>query len=134
MTTKTRHLGSGHPLAAAARALHVQHQVPKRGTWACGACWELAIRADERLRTEERLAAEPVIDRDRLARHLAGDRQRLTEPEQIEVVRHYLGLYPDLTLGQLAAMCRWPRDVVGELAQKADDEAPEEVGPFAQAL
>lgn len=60
------HLGLGHPLAVVAGRWCEQHLGPVRrrqvGSVACGACWERAIRDDERIAVDFGLPRELDVD------------------------------------------------------------------------
>ena len=64
VTTAMLFCGS-HPLAGVARDWCLElHGRPPRGTVACGACWEHAIRTDAVFAAEEDLPPAPVADPD----------------------------------------------------------------------
>lgn len=101
-------LPAGHPLAevagprCAAEALHLR----PAGAVACGACWEAAIRSDERVAVEENLTPSnphttPMpnyVDDIAVDRFLAGEELTLTASERVEAAL------------RLAARCdRWSR-------------------------
>jgi hypothetical protein len=101
------HLGWSHPLAevAVAHCRSAGH-VARVGGVACGACWELAIRDDERFAVECGLPREVVADPDyvdwvAVRQACAGRRVPLTPVERAEAIRR---LYAQgLTRGQVAA-------------------------------
>lgn len=79
------HFGTTHPLASIA-AQHCLHLAGSLGGVACGMCWELAIRDDERVVVEHGLPRELVPDPDfvdEIAVELAcrGERVALTRVE-----------------------------------------------------
>jgi hypothetical protein len=87
----TLHFGPGHPLAEVATR-HCNHPAPLLGGVACGACWELAVRDDERLVVECGLPREIEPDPeyvDEIAVDLAcrGERVELTPAEFRVAVR-----------------------------------------------
>ncbi|QSB14148.1 hypothetical protein JQS43_21890 [Natronosporangium hydrolyticum] len=92
------HLGQSHPLAVVA-SRHCRHGVPVPllvGGVACGACWELAIRDDERVVVEHGLPRELVPDPDHVdevAVRLAcrGEPVELTAAERAEAARVLAG-------------------------------------------
>jgi hypothetical protein len=90
------HLSSGHPLAEVAR----RHCAAHRGTLgtagiggiACGACWERAIRDDERVAVELGLPREAgpdpsYVDEVAVEAACEGRRTRLTPVERAEAIR-----------------------------------------------
>lgn len=90
------YLGSGHPLAAVAGRHCREHLGAGRfralGQVACGACWERAIRDDERFAVEFDLPREIVADPDfvdeiAVERACRGERVTLTAVERAEAVR-----------------------------------------------
>jgi hypothetical protein len=89
------HLGPAHPLAdVAARACREPHR-PLVGQVACGACWEQAVRADERVVAafglDPELAPDPFhVDEVAVQQACAGKPVRLTQVErQVAVGRLY---------------------------------------------
>jgi hypothetical protein len=85
-----------HPQARPAwircRSLHAGSQVKRVGGVACGACWEHAIRTDERFVIECGLQDAPAVPADDIdevavARAVAGHRVLLTDAERAAVVR-----------------------------------------------
>ena len=82
-----------HPLAGVARDWCLElHGRPPRGTVACGACWEHAIRTDAVVAAEEDLPPAPVADPDLIDdvavdRACAGLPVPLTAAEVTVVVR-----------------------------------------------
>jgi hypothetical protein len=66
--SRAAHLTKRHPLASVARQRcageHPRESVMFIGAVACGACWEQAIRADERFALEFDLSSEPPSGRD----------------------------------------------------------------------
>lgn len=61
--TTARHFGPGHPLAEVAAGHCAKHPIASRiGGVACGPCWELAIRDDERVVVEYGLPRELTPD------------------------------------------------------------------------
>lgn len=91
-----RHLGPEHPLAEVAARHCAAHSGTRRfagvGQVACGACWERAIRDDERIAVEFGLPRELVPDLsyvDEVAVELAcaGERVVLTPAERAVAVR-----------------------------------------------
>jgi hypothetical protein len=89
------YLGPAHPLADVA-AQHCDHAVPRLGSVACGACWELAIRDDERVAVLYDLPRELAPDPthvDEVAVELAcrGERVDLTPVERAEAARRLAG-------------------------------------------
>jgi hypothetical protein len=95
--SRRSHFGPSHPVAKVARHhCRTAHIGPRPGCLsggvACAACWEHAIRADERFATENGLAEEPdvpadYIDEVAVARAVAGCQVALTRPEQAEAIR-----------------------------------------------
>lgn len=91
------YLGAAHPLADAARVhcrrVHGPGPAGLVGQVACGACWERAIRADERLVVEFGLPADPpppdrfAVDEVAVERAGYGDRVRLTDADRAELAR-----------------------------------------------
>jgi hypothetical protein len=90
------HFSMSHPLAPVAGRNCADHLGPLRrgalGQIACGACWEKAIRDDERVVVEFGLPHELIIDPtyvDEIAVELAmrGERVELTPVERAEAVR-----------------------------------------------
>jgi hypothetical protein len=91
------YLGKGHPLAQVAVRLCREAGHPGRVEWlvggvACGRCWEVAIRADERAVVQFDLPANQTPDPhycDPIAveRASRGEQLRLTRAERAEVAR-----------------------------------------------
>lgn len=87
MSAAGLHLSAAHPLARIAARHCAGHQAPLMGGVACGACWERAIRDDERVVVEfeldRELLAEPsdLIDAIAVERACAGESLPLTEAE-----------------------------------------------------
>ena len=80
------HLGPAHPLAGVARE-RCHHMLPWVGGVACGACWESAIRDDERFVVENDLPREvgdqdDGVDEVAVERAVAGEPMHLTRQEQ----------------------------------------------------
>lgn len=101
------YLGWSHPLAeVAATHCRTAGHAARVGPAACGACWELAIRDDERFAVECGLPREIVpdptyVDQVAVRQACAGRRVRLTPVERAEAVRR---LYAQgLTRGQVTA-------------------------------
>jgi hypothetical protein len=101
------YLGWSHPLAeVAARHCRAAGHVARVGAVACGACWELAIRDDERFAVECDLPREIVPDPDyvdqvAVRQACRGERVRLTPVERAEAIRR---LYAEgLSRGQIAS-------------------------------
>jgi hypothetical protein len=99
MTAPTRapglHLGASHPLATLAAA-RCEHVTPLVGGVACGACWEQAIRDDERFVVENDLPGELVTDPDlvdevAVERAMGGRRVQLTSAERRTAIAALLG-------------------------------------------
>lgn len=88
----TPHLGTRHPLAEVARRL-CRQAGHGRNSVACGRCWEVAIRADERAVVLFGLPAEPpvpdvsFVDPVAVERACRGELLRLTVAERAEVAR-----------------------------------------------
>jgi hypothetical protein len=89
------HFGSGHPLAQVARVRCEQaHAVPvsaRLGELACGQCWELVIRTDERVAAEYELPPltgddASIVDEVAVERAVRGKQVRLTRSEKAEAV------------------------------------------------
>src|SRR5262249_46507051 len=100
--------GWSHPLAevAAQHCRTAAHAAGRLGMVACGVCWELAVRDDERFAVECGLPREIVADPsyvDQVAVHraCAGRRVGLTAAERAEAVRRVYA--QGLTRGQVAA-------------------------------
>lgn len=113
------HLGSTHPLARVARHrcddLHGWAGQALIGGVACGACWEHAIRADERVVVEHGLPPEPtydpsLIDEVAVERAVRGQRVRLTRAERAAVVSRLAG--GGLRVTQIAYRMRTSRQAV----------------------
>lgn len=107
------HLSGAHPLASVARRrcddVHGWAGQSLIGGVACGACWEYAIRADERVVVEHDLPPEPTRDLDlvdevAVERACRGERVPLTKAERTAVVDRLGG--HDLTPGQIAYRLR----------------------------
>jgi hypothetical protein len=90
------HFSADHPLAEVAGWRCARHLGPARqgcsGRVACGACWERAVRDDERFAVEFGLPRDVGVDRghvDEIAVSLAceGRRVPLTPAERVEAVR-----------------------------------------------
>ena len=99
MTGPTRapglHLGPSHPLARVAQA-RCQHTAPLVGGVACGACWEQAIRDDERFVVENDLTRDLVsdpglIDEVAVERAVNGRRVELSPAERRAAIATLLG-------------------------------------------
>lgn len=56
------HFGSGHPLAHIAADHCANHSEPQVGGVACGQCWELTIRDDEKFAVENDLPRDLTAD------------------------------------------------------------------------
>lgn len=94
------YLGPRHPVAEVAARLCEAHLPGVRasvgiGGVACGACWERAIRADERavvlFDLPREIEPDPsYVDEIAVERACAGDRVRLTRPEFVEAVRRLI--------------------------------------------
>jgi hypothetical protein len=89
------HFGSGHPLARVARVRCEQtHAVPvsaRLGELACARCWELVIRADERVAVEDDLPPltgddASIVDEIVVERAVRGEQVSLTRLEKTEAV------------------------------------------------
>lgn len=98
---RRQQLDGSHPLAEVAKRHCHRHAGPHIGNVACGACWELAIRDDERFVVECDLprTIEPDPDYiDEIAVSLAcrGERVALTPPELATAAARLRGrgLYP----------------------------------------
>jgi hypothetical protein len=94
------HFGSAHPVAGVAARLCERHLGYRRavglGAVACGACWEQAVRADERAVVLFDLPQEVTPDPgfvDEIAVELAcrGERVALTPPEFVAAVQRLAG-------------------------------------------
>ncbi|GAA3293134.1 hypothetical protein Dvina_43585 [Dactylosporangium vinaceum] len=128
MFTTTVHFGPGHPLADVARRHCDAHRPPLARIVACGACWELAIRDDERFAVECGLPRELTPDPnyvDEIAVDLAcrGERVELTRAEfTAAVVRlHGRGMTPSaiskrLHASFLAVLAAFPAELIGAAA------------------
>ena len=99
MSAVTLHLGWAHPLAQVASEHCADHSAPLMGGVACGACWELAIRDDERFAVQHdlprELVADPeLVDQVAVERASRGEPVPLTEAELRETIRrlHRTGL------------------------------------------
>jgi hypothetical protein len=93
--SRLTHFGSSHPLAEVATQHCRQHSAAFSGDTPCGACWELAIRDDERFVVETGLSRELEVDPsyvDEIAVELAcrGQRVRLTPVEFRAAVENLL--------------------------------------------
>lgn len=119
-------LSRTHPLAGVAARHCAQHLGPARrfgvGQVACGACWERAIRDDERFVVEFGLPRELSVDPayvDEIAVSLAcqGDRVSLTPVERAEAVRRLsdAGLHPTLIAQRLSMSGGSVRSVLAAL-------------------
>ncbi len=106
------HFDPTHPLADVA-AQHCRHHLgPRRlvgGQVACGVCWELTIRDDERFAVEHDLPRELDVDPDYIDRvavdqALAGQRVPLTRSERAEVARRRATSIPSHRVGALPAL------------------------------
>ena len=106
---RTSYLGSTHPLAEVARRHcaneHDSPPVAVLGNVACGACWERAIRDDERVVVEFELPREVEVDPtylDEIAieRACQGHRVVLTKAERAAAVARLAA--KGLTAGQIA--------------------------------
>lgn len=95
-TNRRAHFGPAHPVATVAAwhcAAHLGLQRRRGlGGVACGACWELAIRDDERVAVECDLPREVApdvfyIDEIAVERACRGDVVKLTPAEEAEVTR-----------------------------------------------
>ncbi len=95
MTRKATHFSSSHPLADIA-AEHCQKHMGPRDLGlsgiACGQCWELAIRDDEKFVVENELPRELETDPDYIddvavRQTLEGQKVPLTRAERAEVTR-----------------------------------------------
>jgi hypothetical protein len=92
--SRSAYFSSQHPLAEVARHRCRSHHPraggsPRLGNVACGACWEHAIRTDERFVVEHGLDDEPEVPADYLDqvavhRALTGRRVTLTAAERAE--------------------------------------------------
>jgi hypothetical protein len=92
-----RHLGPGHPVAEVAARLCAAHLAALArsaglGGVACGACWERAIRDDERavvlFGLPREIEPDPsYVDQVAVDRACGGDQVRLTRLEFAEAVR-----------------------------------------------
>ena len=81
------HLGQAHPLSEVAAGHCLGHRRPLVGGVACGACWEHAIRDDERVVVEHELPSQlkgdaDLIDPVAIARAIAGQPVSLTSAER----------------------------------------------------
>lgn len=95
------YFGRRHPLARLARERCRTHHAPGRrvqrvGEVACGACWEHAIRADERFVAECGLDGAPEVPADdvdeiAVAQAVAGRRVPLNDAERAVAVRLLAG-------------------------------------------
>lgn len=91
MRTPTLHFNAIHPLARVAAGHCDSHSAPLVGGLACGACWERAIRDDERFVTEfglpRQLTRDPEdIDEIAVERACDGERLPLTSAELIAAI------------------------------------------------
>ena len=92
MKAPALHLGPTHPLAEIAAGHCTSHVAPLVGGVACGACWEQAIRDDERVVVDFELSRDLVVDPsavDEIAveRACDGDHVALTEPELVAAIQ-----------------------------------------------
>lgn len=93
MSAGTGHLGRKHPLAEVASRTCAPHRGgSKVGGVACGACWEAAIRADERWLAEVGdgpALAEPTIDQIAVERaaSMSGQAPALRPAEKVAAAR-----------------------------------------------
>ncbi len=92
MTRVGLHLSAEHRLAGVAAGHCTAHAAPLVGGVACGACWERAIRDDERFAVEFGLTEQPdaepdLVDVIAVDRACAGDRIRLTDAELSAAIR-----------------------------------------------
>lgn len=135
MITSTVHFGPKHPLASVA-AQHCQsHYGDLVGGVACGECWELAIRDDERIAVEFGLPRELKPDPDfvdEIAVRLAcqGARVALTPGEFVTAVHRLSGqrLHPIEIARRLHTTYR---TVARELANQQPDDDVREVNTRA---
>ncbi|WP_433057062.1 hypothetical protein [Dactylosporangium sp. CS-033363] len=121
------HFGPGHVLADVAARHCVEHRLSSRMV-ACGACWERAIRDDERFAVECDLPREITPDPnyvDEIAVDLAGQGERveLTRPEFAAAVLrlHGRGMTPSaiskrLHASFLAVLAALPAELIGAAA------------------
>jgi hypothetical protein len=84
--SRTTYFGSGHPLADVAAAHCSTHLALRLGDVACGACWERAVRDDERLVVEcglpREIEADPeYVDAVAVDRACRGERVPLTRAD-----------------------------------------------------
>jgi hypothetical protein len=122
------HFGPGHVLASAAARNCAAHRSPFSRLVACGACWEQAIRDDERFAVECGLPRELTADPDyvdEIAVELAcrGERVELTRPEFTAAVLrlHSRGMTPGgiskrLHASFLAVLAALPAELIGAAA------------------
>lgn len=98
------HLGPTHPVAeVAARRCAESHALPpgsRLGRVACGACWERAIRDDERAVIEFEVPREiepdpAYVDEIAVERACQGEQLPLTPAEQAEAVRRLVAAGAD---------------------------------------
>jgi hypothetical protein len=122
------HLSTSHPLAAVAARHCAEHRGPLRvtgiGGVACGACWERAIRDDERVAAEFGLPPEVSSDPmyvDEIAVELVcrGERHGLTPVERAEVVRRLdaAGLNPGAIAARLSTSFDAVRTILAGLSE-----------------
>jgi hypothetical protein len=95
-STAAMHFGPEHVLADVAARLCAAHRASMARSAVCGACWELAIRNDERFAVEFDLPRDLTPDPDfvdEIAVELAcrGERVSLTPVERAAVVRRLVG-------------------------------------------
>jgi hypothetical protein len=97
------------------------------GGVACGACWERAIRDDERVAAEFGLSPDPSPDPmyvDEIAVELVcrGEQHGLTPVERVEVVRRLdaAGLSPGAIAARLSTSFEAVRTILDGLAEAID--------------
>jgi hypothetical protein len=108
-------LGAGHPLAQIAAGHCDGHTAPLLGGVACGACWERAIRDDERVVVQFALPREltpdpSYVDQVAVDRACEGEHLALTEAELVAAI-HQLRRR-GATMQDIAARLRAPDRLV----------------------
>jgi DNA-directed RNA polymerase specialized sigma24 family protein len=114
MSAFALYLSCAHPLAAIARRHCIDHAAPLLGGVACGACWERAIRTDERFAVENALPREAPADPD--------------DVDDVAVDLACTGSRIDLTTAEMrAAIQRLHREGLGQKEIAARLHAPTQV-------
>jgi hypothetical protein len=121
--TPTLYLTASHPLSSVAANHCAPHTDPLIGGVACGRCWEVAIRDDERFAVENDLPREIATD-PLLIDHVAVERATRGEPVHLSPAERSSAIVAlrsrGTTLAEIARLLRASQQTVWRELQSFD--------------